>query len=272
MSTNKILLFFIFTILLQITACRAPKDVIYLNDVNNSSETENIIESYETHQRYTSYIQPDDILSIMVNNSSSPEAAAQFNLVAPNNQKSQPTTSLQSFLVDNNGCINFPVLGRIKLSGLSKQEAIKYLEAEIGKVINNPIVSIQFVNYKISVLGEVVKPGGFTLPNERISILDAISLAGDLTINGQRTNVLVIRDNNGTIETHRLDLTSSEVFGSPYYYLRQNDIVYVTPNKARQKNANYSQANQMNITVVSTILTAISVIANTINIILLNKD
>ena len=269
MNKNLQLLFFI--IFLQITACKAPKDVIYLEKVN--TETENIIETYETHQQYTTHIQPDDILTITVNNTASPEAVAQFNLptiayAIPNDQKITSTPSFQTYLVDNEGYVNFPVLGRIKLGGMSKQEAIKYLEKEIGVIVNNPIVSIQFLNYKISVMGEVAKPGQFILQNERISILDAVGMAGDLTINGKRTDVLIIRDNNGTIETHRVNLTSADLFSSPYYYLRQNDIVYVTPNEARQKNARYSQAEQMNITVISTIISAASIVATTLGVIL----
>ena len=270
MNTNKISLFFIVTVFLQITACGVPKDVVYLKDVNN--ETERIIETYETHKKYTTYIQPDDILAITVNNSASPEAVVQFNIptvayAVPNDQKLTSTPSFQTYLVDNDGCVNFPVLGRVKLGGMSKQEAIKYLEEEIGKIVNNPIVSIQFMNYKISVMGEVMKPGEYILANERISILDAVGMAGDLTINGQRTDVLIIRDNNGTIETHRVNLTSSELFTSPYYYLRQNDIVYVTPNEARQKNARFSQAEQMNITIISTIVSAASMIATVLGVI-----
>jgi len=266
MSTHKILLLFIPTIFLA-SACRIPKDVIYLENVSKADETSAIIESYEAHQQYITYIQPDDILAITVNNSAAPEAALQFNLptvsfATPNEQKITSTPSLQTYLVDREGNINFPVLGRVKLGGMSKPDAIKYLEEEIGKIIANPIVTIQFMNYKIAVMGEVLEPGQFTLENERVSIFDALSLAKDMTINGKRTDVLVIRDNNGTIETHRLDLTSAEVFQSPYYYLQQNDIVYVTPNKARQKNARYSQAEQMNITIISTVVSAVATLSS----------
>jgi len=266
MSTHKILLLFVFTVLLA-SACKVPKDVIYLENVNKADETRAIIESYEAHQQYVTYIQPDDILAIMVNNSAAPEAAAQFNLptvafVPPNEQKMTSTPSYQTYLVDREGYVNYPILGRVKLGGLSKQDAIKYLEDEIGKIITNPIVTIQFMNYKIAVMGEVLEPGQFILQNERVSIFDALSLAKDMTINGRRTDVLVIRDNNGTIETHRLDLTSAEVFQSPYYYLQQNDIVYVTPNNARQKNARYSQAEQMNITIISTIVSAVATLSS----------
>ena len=261
---NNSYILFVFCFFLLITGCKVPKDVIYLNDVNRDDRQ--IIEMYETHRPYTSYISTDDILAITVSNVD-PAAVAAFNLPLasfpePGDKKITTTTNLQTFLVDNEGDINFPVIGKVKLGGLSKQEATDLLQSRISEYVENPIVTIQFMNYKISVMGEVLKPGEYILKNERISILDAIGMAGDLTINGERRNILLIRDNNGTIETHRFDLTSSELFKDPYYYLRQNDIVYAEPNKAKQKNARYSQAEQFNIAIFSTILSAVSIVTS----------
>ncbi|MDD6209467.1 MAG: polysaccharide biosynthesis/export family protein [Bacteroidales bacterium] len=258
---GKYFYFFISSIIL-ITGCKVPKDVAYLSDVNIKNQAKEIYEA----QKYVSYIAPDDILAITVS-SVDPSAVAAFNLPAvtymePGEKEMRSTASLQTYLVDNEGYINFPVLGRVKLGGLTKKDAIALLEERISEYVKDPIVSIQFLNYKITVQGEVMKPGEYVLKNERVSILDALGMAGDLTINGERTNILLIRDNNGTIETHRFDITSSELFKSPYYYLKQNDIVYVEPNKARKKNARYSQAEQFNVTVASTLISAVSVITS----------
>ena len=145
---------------------------------------------------------------------------------------------------------------------VSGTELAEKLKKEISVYAKSPLVTVKIQNFKISVMGEVNTPGTQIVSNERISILDAISLAGDLTIYGERTNVLLIRENNGKKEYHRFDLTSSEVLTSPFFYLQQNDIVYVEPNKARKSNSRYSQSSQFNISVASTIVSAISVIAS----------
>ena len=127
---------------------------------------------------------------------------------------------------------------------------------KISAYVKSPIVTIQIRNFKVSVLGEVNKPGTVNVPNERLSVLDALGMAGDLTIYGNRTNVLLIRDNNGKKEYHRFDLTSAETLTSPFYYLRQNDVLYVEPNKARKGNG------QFNVSLASTIISALSVLAS----------
>jgi polysaccharide export outer membrane protein len=184
------------------------------------------------------------------------------NVTAAGRRDAQPVTpsSLQPYLVGEDGYIQFPVLGRIKIGGLTKVDAIKLLESRISEHVKDPIVTIQNLNFKVSVLGEVNNPGPFFLTNERISILDALSLAGDLTIYGKRENVLLIRDNTGKKEFYYFNLASTDIFKSPYFYLQQNDVIYVEPNDARQKNANYSQSNQYNISVASTILSAVSIL------------
>ena len=252
-----------FIILIFFSSCKTPKNVLYLENVNQENQ---IKELHKTYREYNSFITPDDVLAISVG-SVDPASVAAFNLppvtyIEPGEKEIRTTPSLQTYLVDSEGYINFPVLGKIKIGGMTKKEAISYLEQRISEYVKDPIVSIQFMNYKIAVLGEVAKPGQYIMTNERVSIFDAIGMAGDLTINGNRTNVLLIRDNNGTIETHRFNLTSSQLFESPYYYLRQNDVVYVEPNKARQNNARYSQAAQFNVTIISTVVSAISVITS----------
>lgn len=245
-----------------LTSCKTSNQVAYFQDISSNLTgkltDENI--NYETK------ICQDDQLSIFVS-SIDPNAVAIFNLPATSYQSIGENTvtttpSLQTYLVDSKGIINFPVLGKIKVSGLTCDELSEELRTQIAVYAKSPLVTVRIQEFQISVLGEVNSPGMKTFSKEKVSLLDAISKAGDLSIYGERTNILVIRDNNGKKEYKRLDLTSSELFSSPYYYLQQNDVVYVEPNKARKGNANYSQSAQFNISVASTIVGAISVIAS----------
>lgn len=248
--------------LVLLTSCRTSEQITYFQDIaqNRSGQLTEQDISYETK------ICPDNQLSIFVS-SIDPNSVAVFNLpltsyLSPGETTVSATPTIQTYLVDANGYIEFPVLGKIKAAGKTRSELAEYLKVKISAYAKSPIVSIKIQNFKISILGEVKSPGTRTISNERISILDAIGMAGDLTLYGERTNVLIIRDNNGKKEYQRLDLTSSEIFTSPYYYLQQNDIIYVDPNKARISNAKYSQSAQFNISVASTIVSAISVIAS----------
>ena len=148
--------------------------------------------------------------------------------------------------------------------GLTKEQLSDKLQKDISQYIQDPLVKVQIVNYKITVMGEVNRPSTISVKNDRISILDAIGQSGDLTINANRKNILLISDINGQKEFARLDLTDPGVFASPYYYLKQNDVVYVEPNSAKKRNARYSQAQQYTITVFSSVLSAISVITTVI--------
>lgn len=245
-----------------LTSCKTSNQITYFQDLNqcNSGQlTENGV-------NYEAKICPDDQLSIFVS-SIDPNSVAVFNLpltsyLNPGETNVAATPTMQTYLVDTNGNIEFPVLGKIKVVGQTRSELAENLKEKISAYAKSPLVTIKIQNFKVSVLGEVNIPGTKVITNERISILDAIGMAGDLTIYGERTNVLIIRDSNGKKEFHRLDLTSSEMLSSPYYYLQQNDIVYVEPNKARKSNSRYSQSAQFNISVASTIVSAISVLAS----------
>ena len=147
---------------------------------------------------------------------------------------------------------------------LTKQKSVDKLKSDISKDVKDGNVNVQIVNYKSTVLGEVVRPGTVAVTNDHISVLDALGRVGDLTINANRKNVLVIRDQDGKKEFARLDLTDPAIFASPYFYLTQNDVVYIEPNKAKRKNARYSAAQQYSITVFSSILSAVSVITTVI--------
>ncbi|MCD8263629.1 MAG: polysaccharide biosynthesis/export family protein [Tannerellaceae bacterium] len=256
----------LFTVLfaLLITACSVPKDVTYFQGIDELTPQQ-IAAMYQT---YVSKIAPDDLLTITVTawdpTITTPFNPPVFTYAGEGETSVVSSQQLHTYLVDKEGYINFPVLGKVYVAGLSKQELIKVLEKEIAVYVKDALVNVQIVNYKVTVIGEITRPGTLYITNDRLSILDAIGRSGDLTINANRTNILVIRDNEGHKEFARMDITDPAIFTSPYYYLRQNDVVYIEPNKVKQKNSRYSQAQQYNVTVFSSILSAISVITTVI--------
>ena len=191
------------------------------------------------------YIHNDDLLAIMVN-SKNPELALPFNMPMISYQigsQSSPQQRVLGYLVDTNGEIDFPILGKMHVAGLTRLQLTELIKQRLTEedLIKDPVVTVQFLNYKVSVMGEVNRPGSFNISGDRITLLEALSMAGDLTIYGRRYRVAVIRENDGqrTILYH--DLRSSDVFNSPCYYLQQNDIVYVEPNNSK---AGQSEINQ----------------------------
>ena len=247
-------------LLFLFTACQSYKKVPYLQDA------EVVLYRVQNEQLYDAKIMPKDLLTIVVS-CTSPELAAPFNLTVATNGLATTSISaqsvLQQYLVDNEGKVDFPVLGELKLGGLTKKQAEKMIIDKLKPYIKEtPIVTVRMVNYKISVIGEVARPGTFTIKNDRISILDAFGYVGDLAITANRKNILLIRDNDGQKEFVRMDITDPSLFTSPYFYLRQNDVIYVEPNLAKQRNSRFSQSKQYNITVFSSIISAISVISS----------
>lgn len=211
-----------------LSACTSTHQAIYFNEAKDS-------EFQSKYEVLEPVIQPNDILDISV---SSLNAAATeiFNTSAPAEFRASSATSTISqapgYLVDPEGYIRFPFLGRIKAAGMTKkafQEGIR-TQIEQRRLLRDPIVDVRYLNYRVSVLGEVARPAVLTVPNERITLLEALGLAGDLTIFAKRNNVLLIREENGVKKLARIDLTTDELFTSPYYYLRSNDIIYVEPN------------------------------------------
>ena len=215
-------------LLLAGVSCTNTKKAVYFSEQRNGS--------FEAPAIPKLVIQNNDLLSISVS-SLNPEASAIFN--QPNNAAANTNTTTTvaatGYLVDGEGNIQFPFLGSVKAAGLSKDELKDKLTKSLvdKKLLVDPIITIRFLNFKVTVLGEVAHPTVVTVPSERISLLEAIGLAGDLTIYAQRDNVLVIRDEDGKKVTHRLNLNSTELFNSPYYYLKTNDVVYVEPNKSK---------------------------------------
>lgn len=251
---------FSFFCVLMLGACSVPKDVTYFQGIDELTPRQ--IE--EMNNTYSSRIYSDDLLTITVT-SWDPTVVTPFNppVYAYAGQGETSVVSsqqLQTYLVDNEGNIIFPVIGKFKAAGYSKQELAENIRKEVSRYVPDAQVNVQIINYKVTIMGEVARPGAITVKNDRVSILDAIGQVGDLTINANRKNILVVRENNGEKEAGRIDITDPAIFASPYYYLRQNDVVYVEPNKAKKRNANYSQAQQYNVTVFSTILSAVSTV------------
>lgn len=243
-----------------LSACSSKRTVLpYFTDL---TESVGVIET----QAYAPEIKPDDELDIVVS-SSVPDASAVYN-VAPsmsdlNGDRSLTATPrIQTYLVDSKGDINFPILGKIHVAGLTTEQLQEKLQTEIRHDVKDAIVRVALVNFTVVVGGEVARPGKFPVKRNRYSVLDALGEAGDLTPYGERENVLVIREENGQRTYARLNLNSKEALTSPYFYLRQNDYVYVEPNKIRQANAKYNQDNSFKLQVISTIVSATSVVAS----------
>ena len=183
---------------------------------------------------YEPYLQPNDVISIIIS-SENPEIAAPYNLidVSLNTDQSLGNQNLQTYIIDKNGAIEFPIIGAMKIGGLSKSQAIEKIKSVLKEHVKDAVVNLRILNFKISVLGEVAKPNTYTVNSERITLLEALSLAGDLTIYGNRNTIMVIREKEGNKEIQRIDITKPNFITSPYYYLAQNDVVYVEPNKTR---------------------------------------
>lgn len=254
---NKFFILAALSLLLS-TSCVSRKKIAYFQDLPELALEADLAKS-------NLEIQPNDLLTITVS-AANIEAVQPFNLPLT----SAPSLSggglggrmeLQSYLVDSDGNIEFPVLGTVHVAGLTRQGLVEKLKEEISKYVQNPIVNIKIVNFQVTVLGEVVRPGTFTVPDERISLPKALGLAGDLTIYGQRENVLIMRETGGKTEYKYIDLTSSDFINSPYYYLQQNDVIYVEPNSAQRQGASYNRNASVYISVASVLISLIVVIA-----------
>lgn len=247
-------LLFVF-LMSTLLSCGSRKEMVYLQPDSTSLHTH--------YEQFIPKIQPQDILTISVT-ADDPKVTAPFNPIAtnsPNNLNSNLEMALRpTYTVDSDGFIQFPLLGKLKFSGLTRLEAISLLRERLSKYINDPIVNMNFNNFRVTVLGEVARPGSYIVPTERITILEALGLAGDMTNRGIRTNVLLVREKEGRKDIQRLDLTKQDLLNSPYYYLTQNDVLYVEPNKAQINNAKLGANTNIIISVASLLITVISVL------------
>src|SRR6185437_6792878 len=245
-----------FCIAIIFASCAATKNVPYFKDIPDSTKEKMIVDAPYTDP----VIIPDDILSVTIvtidPNTSAPVNQAAAVPVASSNMGTPEL--VPGLLVDKNGDITLPIIGAVKVAGLTSYQAKALIKSRASKYYKDPDVQLRFANFKITVIGEVAHPSSFTVPNEKISILDALGMAGDLTIYGRRENVLLIRENNGKKELFRLNLNSSDLFRSPYFYLKQNDVVYVEPNKSKAVQAAAQQTRI--ITIADSVITGILLI------------
>lgn len=247
-------------------SCRTiPEDVVYFQDPGyDDSNTELIIA--ETEPAF----KPNDLISILIS-SPVPGSAMMFNLGQSIEIGSSGTTSSEldsntqsrpgTYLIDHEGNIEFPILGTLHLSGLTRIEAKKMLSKELKTYIKNPIVSLRITNFQITVLGEVAKPGVYLVPNERVTVVEALGLAGDMTITGKRENILVRREVGDVVKEFRLDITSPRIASSQGYFLEQNDVVYIEPNETRVKSSEgRSNVLGISLSIFSVLLTLVNII------------
>lgn len=222
-------------------SCTSTKNVPYFQDISLDAQSE----LANTAKFTEPIIQSDDILSIsvftidptsnMIVNQVSTQAISTSSGSVSSLGATPPTAG---FLVDKNGEIDLSLIGKVKVTGLTTYQARDLIKERAAVVYKNPNVQVRFANFKVTILGEVNRPASYVIPNEKVSVLDALGLAGDLTIFGRRENVTLIRENGGKKEFARLNLNSKEIFNSPYYYLKQNDVLYVEPNKGKAASLN----------------------------------
>lgn len=239
--------FVLIVTLLLLSSCASKRDVVYFQD---TSDYETIV----SDNSHTNKFKIDDVLSIHVS-TLDPEASIPFNLYKGAEEGGIRPEQLD-YIIDKNGEIDFPVVGSVKLVGLSPEEAKNLLKERLKTYLVDPIVNIRLKNFTITVLGEVNRPGTYPVLGEQITVLEAIGLANDLTIKGMRENILIIRDFNGTKVSTRIDLTKKDALNSPVYYLTQNDVVYVEPNNSAV--ASYGLDNRATIwvSILGTLITS----------------
>lgn len=258
----------LYFLILFLFGCGPSRDLVYLSnlepsDLNQNTVIDNVV---------IPTIQPDDLLSITVN-SLSVESNMLFNQgvlgtlgSAISGNESGSSNKIEGYLVDKDGNINFPVLGKVHLSGLTKDAATDTIQNILNEqYIKNPTVNIRFLNFKITLIGEVKTPGTITIPTEKINIFEALSLAGDLTVVGKRENVLIIREKNGHRNLIRVNLNDKNLINSPDYFLQQNDIVYVEPDSykaaissLRRTNVQFALATILSLATIATLILTVT--------------
>ncbi len=240
-------IFFSLGMLALLASCASRKDVVYFQ---NSQDFETLVNK----NTFSPKFKVDDVINIHIS-TLNPEASAPFNLFR-GAQEGGIRAEQVDFLVDTDGEIDFPVIGKVKVAGLSPEEVRVLLRERLKDYLINPIINIRLKNFTITVLGDVNRPGTYPVAGERITLFEAIGMAGDLKIKGRRDNVMVIRDFDGTKVYTKVDLTDKNVLNSPVYYLTQNDIVYVEPNKSSLSSASLDNRAGLIVSIASIIITS----------------
>ena len=248
---------------LALASCGSQKDVPYFQNANS-------VDLSQSKYLYDARIMPKDQLTITVSTTDD-NAAVPFNMTVPtpytvNSRSTYSQAMLQTYLVDNSGNINFPIVGTLHVGGLTKSQAEELIQERIKPYMDkneNPIVTVRMPGYQISVIGEVARPGTFNVSREKITLLEALAQAGDLTIYGQRKNVQLIReDSTGMKSIITFDLTDANIINSPYFYLQQNDVIYVTPNKVKAQNSSVGSMTTLWFSATSILISLTSLLYN----------
>lgn len=257
------LFFLSISLCLLMLSCSTPKenDLIYFKNLENQ-----INGTMPQGNDYNIVVMPEDELIITIN-AEKPEAVAKYNLPL-NNPASKGVTEttgqprLQTYIVDKQGNISMPVIGTLHVKGMTTEQIAAMIQDKVAEEVRDPFVKVESVGYYVNVMGEVKNPQRMRVTSKRFSILDALAHAGDLTEFGRRDNVMVIREVEGEKTFQRMNLMDNSIFASPYFYLQQNDVVYVQTNDIKAENSKYNQNNGYKISVISTIVSAVSVIAS----------
>ena len=261
-----------------LASCGTPKEIAYFQDITGET-------SLKSARAETIRLQPFDKISVIVN-SRDPQVTAMFNLpyytkrigdsqslTSNSGVVSSSQTGMSGYTVDSDGCIDFPVLGKILVAGLTREEAEERIKEELldSRQIKDPVVTIEFMNLGFSILGEVAKPGRYKIDRDRFTVLDAISLAGDLTINGRRDNIMLVRHEVTKDRTYMLNLMDAKsLYASPAFYMEQGDIIYVTPNDKRIRestvNGNNIRSTSFYISIASLLTSVTLLVFNILNL------
>lgn len=274
MSFVKRLLWIVLPVVLM-ASCRSYEKVAYMRESGTSVAGDSTV-NYTTPDPL---IKVGDVLLITVN-TSTPEASAAFNLplIPSGNESTRGYTldkgaslamgyGMQNYLVESDGYLAFPVIGKLKVAGLHKSELVELIKSKIYPeyIKEEPMVLVRYANFMVSVLGEVSKPGQYPINNEKATLLEALAIAGDMTIYGERSNLLLVRETNGVKEMVRIDLRDKFLVHSPYFYLQQGDVIYVEPNGARSRSAGIGSAESLTISVVGTFISLATLVITLIN-------
>ncbi len=260
---KKFLLPIVVVMMAMMTGCSSYKQVPYFQNADSISYS-------ASKKLFDARIMPKDILTITVRTTDA-QASAPFNLIvnramSSTGELSGTYGSMIPYLVENDGTIEFPIVGKIHVQGLTKAEVQDLIRQKIAPYLakeENPIVKVMLTSYRVTVMGEVAKPSVVRVEGEKMSILEAIASAGDLTIYGKRDNVLLIRENaDGQKETHRINLNDANLINSPYYYVQQNDVIYVEPNATKAKNSSMGQSTSIWISVIGSLVSVITLVYN----------
>lgn len=248
-----ILIFIVFS-----TSCVDQQKLKYFANLSDSQ-----VVHLPNLQRSQAIIMPDDILDIKIAGANE-STAALLNTYSSNptsgTSANSNTSNITGYIVDINGEIEFPIIGKVKAGGLTKEQFKEQLKERVGKYLKDPLISVKFSNFRFTVLGEVKVPGSFVVPNERVTILEALGLAGDMTSYSRRSGIKILRDSSGVREIGEVDFSDKSLFNSKYYYLQRNDVIYIEPEKYKTRFEDISRISAITATIVSLLAISITII------------